>query len=168
MKVTTCILSLAVSIVLCFTGTFISCNDAGKSSLAEVATKSDTTGAKQALISMYDFVVTKDLSDSLIFNQWMSFFTKDVLWMSSKGQAPGPVDFTGYRGVFKNNKAFIDKLIIDRVDASGGLAYVLYHFHEVVKTIKTNEVVADNTYSALVTLKKDASGKWMIALIAYA
>lgn len=82
----------AVHIALCFSGTFTSCNNANKTSLAEVATKTDMAEAKQALISMYDFVMTKDLSDSLIFNQWVSFFTNDVVWMSSKGQAPDPVD----------------------------------------------------------------------------
>jgi hypothetical protein len=47
------------------------------------------------------------------------------------------------------------------------LAYVVYHFHEVVTSLKTNEVVSDGLTSAIVTLKKDETGKWRIAFIAY-
>ena len=158
---------LAVAMALYLLGTLPSCNSAGNTSLANKLQKSDTAEVRQAVKSFYDFIMTKDLSDSLVFNQWMSMLTNDVVWLSAKGVAPSPVDFGGYRNIFKNNKAYFDQLTIDRVDASSELAYVLYHFHEVVKAIKTNEVVADDLYSAVVALKKDATGKWKIALLRY-
>ena len=75
--------------------------------------------------------------------------------------------FTVYRGAFKSIKANFVGITIDYVDASCHLAYVSYHFHEVVTNVKTNEVVNDVLYSALVTLKKDEAGKWKIAFLVY-
>lgn len=131
------------------------------------AAKTDKEDAEQALISVYDFINKSDLSDSLTYNKWPSFFTDDILFISSKGQAPNPFPFDMYRGVFKTVKASYDGITIDRVDASGDIAYVLYHFHEVVKKIENSEVVKDTLISAVVTLKKDATGKWKIAVIGY-
>lgn len=158
---------LAMSIALFLFTAFIFCINGH--ALAE-RKKPDTDGAKQAVISMYEFIATKDLSDSLTFNQWTTFFTSDFLWLGSKGEAPNPMGkdgFKGYRGAFKTIRANFDGITIDRVDASGDLAYVVYHFHEVVTSLKTNEVVRDVMTSAVVTLKRE-KGKWKIAFLAYA
>ncbi len=130
-------------------------------------TQADKDEAKQALISVYDFMNRSDLSGSLTYNKWPSFFTDDILFIASKGQAPNPFPFDMYRGAFKTLKASYDGITIDRVDASGDLAYVLYHFHEVVKKIENGEVVKDSLISGVVTLKRDATGKWKIAVIGY-
>lgn len=130
----------------------------------------DSDAAKQAVLSMHEFVMTQDLSDSLTFNQWTSFFTSDFLWGGSKGQPPkmGKDVFKGYRVAFKSIKASYDGITIDYVEASDNLAYVSYHFHEVATTIKTNEVDHEVSYSALVTLKKDEAGKWKLAFLVFA
>jgi ketosteroid isomerase-like protein len=88
-----------------------------------------------------------------------------ALYLQSVALAPFP--FEAYRGVFKTNKLNVDGMAIDRADASGDLAYVVFHFHEVLKTIKTNEVVVDVSHSAVATLKKDAAGKWKMAFLGY-
>ena len=144
--------------------------DKPTSSTNESSTPTDSDGAKQAVLSMYDFVMTKDLSDSPTFNQWTSFFTSDFLWSGSKGKPPiqmGKDGFSGYRAAFKSIKASYDGITIDYVDASCNLAYVSYHFHEVVTKLKTNEVDHELLVSALVTLKKDESGKWKITFLVY-
>jgi hypothetical protein len=137
--------------------------DKPTNSTNEGSTPTDSEGAKQAVLSMHDFVMTKDLSDSLTFNKWTSFFTNDFLWSGSKGLPPikmGKDGFKGYRAIFKDIKASYDGITIDYVDASCNLAYVSYQFHEVVTVIKTNEVDHEVLISALVTLKKDEAGKW--------
>ncbi len=99
--------------------------------------------AKQAVLSMYDFIATKDLTDSLTFNQWTTFFTRDFIWIGAQGKAPSPMGkdgFKGYRGAFKTIKATFDGMTVDHVDTSGDLAYVVYRFHEVVTSLKTKEV----------------------------
>ena len=152
-------------------GLLVACQpDKPASDTNEGSSQTDSDGAKQAVLSMHDFVMTKDLSDSLTFNQWTSFFTSDFLWSGSKGQPPiemGKDGFKGYRGAFKNIKASYDGITVDYVDASCNLAYVSYHFHEVVTTIKTNEVDHELLVSALVTLKKDTSGNWKIAFLVF-
>ena len=152
-------------------GLLMACQqDKPANSTDESSPITDSEGAKQTVLSMHDFVMTKDLSDSLTFNQWTSFFTPDFLWSGSKGQPPiqmGKDGFKGYRAAFKSIKASYDGITIDYVDASCNLAYVSYHFHEVVTTLKTNEVDHEVLISALVTLKKDDAGKWKIAYLVF-
>jgi len=111
--------------------------------------------------------MTKDISDSLVVNEWKSLFTNDIAWLSSKGEAPAPFEFDAYRSEFKGKKIHYDQFTIDRCDASGNLDYVAYHFHMVVKEIKSNETVGDKLFSAVAILKRDSAGKWKIALLAY-
>lgn len=161
---------LTVSVVLCLLSSITSFSNVKATTLAEDEIKKGAEDAKQAVLFMYDFIATKDLSDSLTFNQWTTFFTSDFLWIGSQGQAPNPMGkdgFKSYRGAFKTIKASFDGVTVDHVEASGYLAYVVYRFHEVVTSLKTNEVVKDAMTSAVVTLKKDAKGKWKIAFLAY-
>jgi ketosteroid isomerase-like protein len=157
-----------VSFTIYISVTFTSCKNPDKGSLAQIQVITDTAEARQALTSMYDFVSTGDLADSFIFNQFTSFFTGDFAWLPSKEWAPVPEDFNGYRNLFKTNKAGVDGLTVDRIDIYCDLAYVLYHFHEAVHNIKTDEVWMDVMHSAVAVLKKDATGKWRIAFLAYA
>jgi ketosteroid isomerase-like protein len=157
-------LSLLLVVIVFFSG----CRQSQSTdSPKEDVIKTAKDEAKRALLSVYDFINTNDLSDSLTFNKWPSYFTKDILFISSNGKAPNPFPFDMYRGIFKTLKVSYDQMTIDRVDASGDLAYVLYHFHELAKKIETGEVVKDALISAVVTLKKDAAGKWKIAVIGY-
>jgi ketosteroid isomerase-like protein len=169
MKMNSSVKFLTLSIALSVAGSLASCTDTPKAP-AEAVIINDTEDVKQAVLAMYEFVGTQDLSDSLTFNQWTSFFTSDFLWIGAKGTPPtamGKDGFKGYRGAFKTIKATFDGITIDHVDTSGDLAYVVYHFHEVVTSLKTNEVVSDGLTSAVVTLKKDETGKWRIAFVAY-
>ena len=66
-----------------------------------------------------------------------------------------------------NIKVNYKGLVIDRVETSGDLAYILYHFQEVATSIKTNEVVNDVFFSAVAILKKSTAGTWKIAVLGY-
>jgi ketosteroid isomerase-like protein len=128
-------------------------------------TKIDSIAAKQTVLSMHEAVMTRDLSDSLTFNKWTDFFTSDFLYMESEGKPPiqmGKVGYKPIREAFKSIKINYDDIIIDYVDASCDLAYVAYHFHGTVTTIKTNES-QDISRSALVVLRKNKEAEWKIA-----
>lgn len=127
--------------------------------------KIDSVAVKQAVLSMHDAVMTRDLSDSLTFDKWTDFFTSDLLYMDSEGKPPiqmGKVGFKPIREAFKSIKINYDEIIIDYVEASFDLAYVAYHFNGTVTTIKTNET-QEISRSALVILRKNKEAEWKIA-----
>jgi ketosteroid isomerase-like protein len=114
---------------------------------------------------MHDAAMTRDLSDSLIFDQWTDFFTSDFLYGESEGKPAiqmGKDGFKLIREAFKSIRISYDEIIIDHVDASCELAYVSYHYHATVTTIKTNET-QDISRSALVILRKNKTAEWKVA-----
>jgi ketosteroid isomerase-like protein len=157
-------------IILTLVTVLFSCNtnlEKGKEtkSIVENLTEIDSVAAKQTVLSMHDAIMTRDLSDSLTFNKWTDFFTSDLLYMESDGKPPiqmGKVDFKPTREAFQSIRINYDEIIIDYVDTSCDLAYVAYHFHGTVTTIKTNES-EDISRSALVILRKNKETKWKIA-----
>ncbi|WP_027076379.1 Cif family virulence factor [Maribacter antarcticus] len=156
--------------ILILATVLFSCNtnpekDKETKSITKNSTKIDSVNIKQVVLSMHDAVMTRDLSDSLTFNKWTDFFTSDFLYMESEGKPPiqmGKVDFKPIREAFKSIKINYDEIIIDYVDASCDLAYVAYHFHGTVTTIKTNES-QDISRSALVILRKNKKAEWKVA-----
>ena len=85
--------------------------------------------------------------------------------MQSEGKPAiqmGKDDFKLIREAFKSIRISYDEIIIDYIDVSWDLAYVPYHFHSTVATIKTNES-QDISRSALTILKKNKAAAWKIA-----
>ncbi|WP_156125401.1 hypothetical protein [Cellulophaga sp. Hel_I_12] len=122
----------------------------------ENSLKIDSFAVAQVVLSMLDVAMTKDLSDSLVFNQWTDFFTSDFLYGESEGKPAlemGKDGFKLIREAFKNIKINYDEIIIDHVEASSDLAYVSYHYIATVTTIKTNETQGISR-SALAILRK--------------
>jgi ketosteroid isomerase-like protein len=156
--------------ILTLATVLFSCNtnpekDKETKSTTKNLTKIDSISVKQAVLSVHDAVMTRDLSDSITFNKWTDFFTSDLLYMESEGKPPiqmGKMGFKPIREAFKSIKINYDEIIIDYVDASCDLAYVAYHFQGTVTTIKTNES-QDISRSALIILRKNKEAEWKIA-----
>lgn len=131
----------------------------------ENSLKIDSVAVTQVVFSMLDDVMTKDLSDSLVFNQWTNFFTSDFLYGESEGKPAIEMGKDGFRltrEAFKEIRINYDDILIDHVEASGDLGYVSYHYNATVTTIKTNETQGISR-SALTILRKNKAAEWKIA-----
>jgi len=155
-------LSLILSILL------FACTAKNKNDSVELedTSKSDVEIVKHALLSSYDFINNEDLTDSLTFNQWKSFFDDDFVMLPSEGKPLSNKEtiLEGFRGLFKTHKGHFD-VTIDRIEVSGDLAYVLYHYHEVFTNIETGENLYDIMHSVIAVLRKDAQGNWKTVVL---
>jgi ketosteroid isomerase-like protein len=124
-----------------------------------------TNDAKQALMAIFDFSNTEDMTDSLNFNQFKAFFADDFVFLPDSGAVltRGQEDLESYRGLFKESKSNVN-LQIDRMDQSGELAYFLVHYNEIFTNIKTGKLLWNNKHSAIFVLKRDADHRWKIAV----
>jgi len=159
--------NLTIILLACLS---ISCNSEKKNQAAstidlaelkkqENSLKIDSVAVTQVVFSMLDDAMTKDLSDSLVFNQWTNFFTSDFLYGESEGKPAiemGKDGFKLVREAFKEIRINYDDILIDHVEASGDLGYVSYHYNATVTTIKTNETQGISR-SALAILRKKNS-----------
>ena len=134
----------------------------------EDTSRSDVEIVKQALLSSYDFINNEDLTDSLTFNQYKSFFDDDFVMLPSEGNPLSNKEtiLEGFRGLFKTHKCNFD-VTIDQIEVSGDLAYVLYHYHEVFTNIETGENLFDIMHSAIAVLRKDVEGNWKLVVLGW-
>ena len=121
---------------------------------------------KEAFLAMYNFLNNEDLTDSLTFNKYQSLYTDDFVILGDGGSVPLEKEsiLKSFRGMFKSYKPNID-ITIDRLEVSGKLAYVLYHYHEVMTNIETNEKVIDVMHSAIMILRKDEDNTWKCSVL---
>jgi len=131
----------------------------------EDTSKSDVEIVKQTLLSSYDFINNEDLTDSLTFNQYKSFFDDAFVMLPREGKPLSNKEtiLEGQRRLFKTHKGNFD-VTIDQIEVSGDLAYVLYHYHEVFTNIETGENLYDIMHSAIAVLKKDMQGNWKMVV----
>ncbi|MEA1886475.1 MAG: DUF4440 domain-containing protein [Bacteroidota bacterium] len=129
-------------------------------------TTSSENELKEAFLSMYDFFNNEDLTDSLVFNRFKSQYTDDFVLLGDNGSIPIEKEsiFNSWEGMFKNLKPNFD-ITIDRLEVSGNLAYILYHYHEVFTNIETNETVIDVMHSAIMVLRKDEDNNWKCSVL---
>lgn len=140
-------------------------------SLAGISCQDKTTESledevKAVFLSMYDFFNNEDLADSIVFNKFKSQYADDFVLLGDNGSIPIEKEsiFNSWEGMFKNLKPNFD-ITIDRLEVSGNLAYILYHYHEVFTNIETNETVIDVMHSAIMVLKKDEDNNWKISVL---
>ena len=136
-------------------------------------TKTNTTGktenqgkpsaeeAREAFDSFWALFNNEDLSDSLTFNRFLSFFADDFLMTGNEGAFPdratGLLDWL--RGEVKTHKPNFD-ITVDKVVASEDLAYILYRYHETFTEIETGDITTDVMHSAIMILRKNEEGTW--------
>jgi ketosteroid isomerase-like protein len=135
-------------------------------SCQDKTSESPENEVKEAFMSMYEFLNNEDLTDSLIFNKYQLFYTDDFVFLGDGGSIPGDREsiLKSLGGMFKNLKPNID-VTIDRLEVSGSLAYILYHYHELMTNIETNETVFDAMHSAIMVLRKDADNNWKCCVL---
>ena len=137
-------------------------------SCQNTATESTQDEVKETFLSMYDYFNNEDLSDSLIFDKFKSFYTDDFVVLGDDGNLPLQKEsvFRSWEGLFSNIDPNFD-VSIDRIEVSGNLAYVLYHYHEVLTNIKTGETVIDVMHSAIAVMRRDADNNWKCSVLKY-
>jgi ketosteroid isomerase-like protein len=135
-------------------------------SCQDKTTESPENEVKVAFLSMYDFFNNEDLADSLVFNRFKSQYTDDFVFLGDNGSIPVEKEslLNSWEGMFKNLKPNFD-ITIDRLEVSGNLAYILYHYHEVFTNIETNETVIDVMHSAIMVLRKDEDNNWKCSVL---
>ena len=142
--------------------TFTSCNKDSKSMDSEITTiNSDRDDVRKAIMYNYDFFHENDLSDSLTFNRFKALYSDSFVLGPSEGKPSSDKEtiLEEWRKLFKENKGKF-KLTINRIEVSGNLAYVLYHYDEKLTNIKSGDIYFEVTQSAIAILRKDSLGKW--------
>jgi ketosteroid isomerase-like protein len=129
-------------------------------------TESPEDEVKETFLSVYDFFNNEDLTDSLTFDKFKSLYTDDFVFLGDEGNIPLEKEsiLKSWEGMFKNLKPNFD-VTIDRLEVSGNLAYILYHYHEVFTNIETNETVIDVMHSAIIVMRKDADDNWKCSVL---
>lgn len=129
-------------------------------------TESPEDEVKEAFLFMYDFFNNIDLTDSLTFNKFKLLYTDDFVFLGNSGSIPHEKEsiLKSWEEMFKNLKPNFD-LTIDRLEVSGNLAYILYHYHEVFTNIETDETVIDVMHSAIMVLRKDGDNNWKCSVL---
>jgi ketosteroid isomerase-like protein len=123
---------------------------------------------KKAIMYNYDFFHKNDLSDSLTFNRYKNLFADSFVLVPSEGKPLSDKEtiLEEWRELFKENKANFE-LTINRIEVSGNMAYVLYHYDEKLTNIKTGDLYFKVTQSAIAVLRKDALEKWKFEVLRY-
>jgi len=129
-------------------------------------TKAPEDEVKETFLSVYDRFNNEDLSDSLTFNNLKLLYADDFVFLGDKGSIPHDKEsiLQSWEGLFKNLKPNFE-VTIDRLEVSGDLAYILYHYHEVLTNIETNDTVIDVMHSAIMVMKKDADNNWKCSVL---
>ena len=141
---------------------FVSCNRGSKENSVDLNTNiSDKEDVRKAVIYNYDFINDNNLADSLTFNRFKSLYSDSFVLVPSEGKPLSDKEtiLEEWRGLFKENKGKFN-LTINRIDVSGDLAYVLYHYDEKLTNIESDAIVFDVVQSAIAVLRKDADGNW--------
>ncbi|TJY35878.1 YybH family protein [Pontimicrobium aquaticum] len=144
---------------------FFACNNK-KNNTALATTNSDKDAVRKAIINNYDFINNNNLSDSLTFNRFKTFYSDSFVLGPSEGNPLSNKEtiLEEWRELFKENKATFD-LKINRVEVSGNLAYVLYHYNEKLTNIETGDLYFEVIQSAIAILKKDSFGNWKFEVL---
>ena len=153
---------LMISAIILF-----ACTTENKSdSVVSEDTSKSQEEVKKAIMHYYGLINNEDLSDSLNFNQFKALHADNFVLIPSEGKPPSDKEtiLEGWREFLKNNKGNYD-ITIDRLEVSGDLAYVLYHFHEIYINIESGEKVFDVMHSAIMVLRKDAQGNWKTVVL---
>lgn len=140
----------------------LACNKAPKEKALDMHTNNSAKDeVKKAVMHSYEFVNSNNLADSLIFNQYKTFFSDSFVLGPSEGNALADKEtiLEEWRQLFKENKGRFN-LTINRVEVSGDLAYVLYHYDEKLTNIESGDLFFEVTQSAIAILRKDADGNW--------
>ena len=147
----------------------LSCNQNSK----EMSTKKEFTNTSEkdvrdALMYNYEFFDNNDLSDNEVFDQYKSLFSDSFVLVSSEGKPliGKEIILEEWRKIFKENKAKFE-LTIDRIEVSGNMAYVLYHYHEKLTNITSGDLYFEVTQSAIAILKKNNEEKWKFEVLKY-
>jgi len=136
---------------------------------SEIATNSsDKEDVRKAIMYNYNFFHENDLSDSLTFNRYKTLYSDSFVLGPSEGKPLSNKEtiLEEWRELFKNNKGKFE-LTIDRIEVSGNIAYVLYHYDEKLTNIKSGDIYFEVTQSAIAILRKDVVGKWKFEVLRY-
>lgn len=127
--------------------------------------KSDEEVVRQTLLSLYDFINKEDLTDSLTYNKFKTFYDEKFVLLPSNAEPLSDKEtiLEGWRGLFKTHKGNFD-VTIDRIEVSGDMAYALYSYREVFTNLKTKEKQVDVMHSAISILKRDAKNNWKVVV----
>ena len=121
----------------------------------------DAQEAREAFDAFWTSFNSGKLSDSVLFNQTMSFFADDLLMPGDTGKPPGDGKglFGWLKDYVKTNKPYFD-ITVDKFEASNDMAYVLYHYRETFTDIASGEYSVDVKHSAIMVLRKNTEGIW--------
>ncbi len=121
--------------------------------------------ARMAFDSNWDLIRKSNLSDSLTFNKFMSFFADDFLTFGNEGSIPDDMKgtFNWLQNYIKTHKANID-ITIDKVDASQDFAYILFRYREYFNEIESKNITIDVMHSSIMILRKNKLGEWKCVL----
>lgn len=127
--------------------------------------KSHTEEARSAFDAAWDVLNNQDLSDSLTFNKFKSFFADDFQTIGDEGHPPDNMEwlFPFLRGKVKTHIPNAD-ITVDKVDASEDFAYVLFRYRETFRERATGKITIDVMHSSVMILKKNEEGIWKCVL----
>ncbi len=147
--------------------TLISCNKNSKEVDLEITrVSSDKEDVRKAIMNNYDFFNENDLSDSTTFNRFKAFYFESFVLGPSEGKPLSDKEtiLEEWRELFKENKGNFN-LTIDRIEVSGDLAYVLYHYDEKLTNIQSGDIYFEVVQSAVAVLRKNSEGNWLFEFI---
>lgn len=150
------------NVIICLFIAFASCNSSSDKNTTNLnMATSVKEDVEKAIKYNYEFISTKNLADDATFNQFKTLYTDSFVLGPSEGKALSNKEtiLNEWRELFLENKGVFN-LTIDRIEASGDLAYVLYHYDEKLTNIQSGEVFFEVVQSAIAVLRKDTSGNW--------
>ncbi len=106
------------------------------------------------------------MSDSVAFNKFKGLYKDDftVMWNSGDSALPKDTILQGWRGFLAGAKANFTP-VIDRMDVSCDLAYIVYHYNERFSDLKTGKEFINTMHSAFAVFRKDKGGEWKQAFL---
>ncbi len=140
----------------------VSCNrDSNNNSVGLNTSISDKDDVRKAVMYNYDFINNNNLADSLTFNRFKALYSDSFVLGPSEGKPLSDKEtiLEEWRELFKENKGKFN-LTINRIEVSGNLAYVLYHYDEKLTNIQSGDVYFEVVQSAIAILRKDSNGNW--------
>ena len=129
----------------------------------------DAQEARAAFDAFWTSFNSGKLSDSVLFNQTMSFFDADLQMLGDKGNPPNDgkgLLFGWLKDYVKTNKPYFD-ITVDKFEASNDMAYVLYHYRETFTDIASGEYSVDVKHSAIMVLRKNTEGIWKCVVMKF-
>jgi len=145
--------------ILCFF-VLISANVAG-SNLTANQLDDEKEKVKKEFLAVWEFFNSTDFTDSLNFKKYLENYADDYVSFSKEGEPPvtGKQSLMWIGGLLKKYKPKFD-VTVDKIEVSGDLAVVFYHYHEFFTSRETGDVAVDTHHSAMSVLRRDEGGKW--------